>query len=241
MVQCGILVNNFDYYLPFIEFFIKLQSENKISIISVICNEKNFIKLNFPDLKLKIIEEEEFPQLIRKSEIVFSLGYWKKINKESINKVKFGIVNIHNSYKLKYRGRHMSFWVIINNEKVHGTTIHYMNEKIDDGKIIDTSSFEIEEDDTSYSLNSQANTIALELLKKNIDKILTGKVNNKISKSSKYYYYKEKDLCHEIPSELLKSPKKLLRNIRALSYPNKPKPYLLIDSKKVFLEIDNNI
>lgn len=240
IVKCGLLVNSIDYYIPFIKYFNNLQLERKIIINSIVCNNNEFIYLNFPKLKAKVISETDFSKLIEESDIVFSLGYWKKVKKEDINKVKYGIVNIHNSYRLKYRGRHMSYWVLINNEKIHGTTIHFMNEKIDDGSIIDTDFFEIKETDTSYSITTKANNLALNLLKKNIDNILYGKVNRKENKSKDYYYYKEADLCHEIPGDFLNYPDRLIRNIRALTYPNKPKPYIIINNIKVFLELDNN-
>ena len=81
-------------------------------------------------------------ELIEQSpDVIFSLSYWKIISQEHIDKVGGGIVNVHHSYLLKYRGRYSTSWAIVNARKTnnwnHGTTIHYINSKLDDGPIID--------------------------------------------------------------------------------------------------------
>jgi len=236
-MKCGLLVNNIGYYIPFIQWFYQLHLSSKINIVVILCNSEEFIANNLPNYKNLILIDSDFSDLTTNCEIVFSLGYWKKIPIDDINKIKYGVINVHNSYKLKYRGRHMSYWAIINNEKIFGTTIHYMNENIDDGDIIDTECFSITDEDTSYTLTCKANKIALDLLKKNINTILSQKINSKIKKEENYYFYKEKDLSHEIPSIYLTDSKRLIRYVRALTYPDKAKPYMVVDNKKIFLSL----
>jgi methionyl-tRNA formyltransferase len=237
-INCGLLINSIDYYLSYLEWFIKLHEENKINLHKVYCNNNLFIVDNLPHLPHGTSLVSSYQDVVSTSEIIFSLGYWEKIGIEFIDRVPLGILNIHHSYKLKYRGRHMNSWVIINNEKIHGTTLYYMNDKIDDGDIIDTDFFKILNNDTSYSLTMKANNLALKLLNNNIDKLLKGKVESKIKKSHARYFYKEKDLTNKLETTSLKDPMIFLRFIRALTYPNKPVPYMIIDGIKINFQID---
>ncbi|MGB5982126.1 MAG: formyltransferase family protein [Nonlabens sp.] len=48
----------------------------------------------------------------------------------------YTILNYHLSPLPRYRGRHPMHWALINGEKTFGSTVHFMNEKIDDGAIV---------------------------------------------------------------------------------------------------------
>jgi methionyl-tRNA formyltransferase len=63
-----------------------------------------------------------------------------------------GCINIHNALLPAYQGMLPSFWVLANGERFTGTTVHYMNEKIDAGDVIVQERFEISDDDTLHSL-----------------------------------------------------------------------------------------
>jgi methionyl-tRNA formyltransferase len=58
---------------------------------------------------------------------------------------KFGSVNFHNSLLPQYRGTHPVSWVLINDEKETGVTLHLIDEKIDNGPIIYQEKFLIED------------------------------------------------------------------------------------------------
>ncbi len=74
------------------------------------------------------------------------------------------IINIHPALLPKYGGkgmygRHVHEAVIEANEKESGITIHYVNEKYDDGQIIFQKSFEIDEDETPDSLAAKIHVL----------------------------------------------------------------------------------
>ena len=67
------------------------------------------------------------------------------------------IINIHPALLPKYGGKgmyghHVHEAVVSNKEPESGITIHYVNEKYDDGQIIFQSSFKLKENETPESL-----------------------------------------------------------------------------------------
>ena len=76
----------------------------------------------------------------------------------------------------KYRGCYAPLRAILNGDSEFGVTLHYMDEGIDTGKIIDKSIFEIDESQTGFELYELCKKKGLELFKKNIQQILKNKV-----------------------------------------------------------------
>ena len=60
----------------------------------------------------------------------------KLIKKKFILRFKKKILNIHPSLLPKYKGLNTFYRVLKYKEKITGCTIHYVNEKLDAGKII---------------------------------------------------------------------------------------------------------
>jgi folate-dependent phosphoribosylglycinamide formyltransferase PurN len=121
-----ILVNNF-----------KNKNFNTVSIISnnKISDEiKNFI--NDQNLKINIFEKITNLKsiYIKNSDVVFSVGYMKVINRKLIN--KHNIINLHPSLLPKYKGLMTQKRMLINNEKEFGFTIHKVSTELDAGDII---------------------------------------------------------------------------------------------------------
>ena len=79
-------------------------------------------------------------------------GFMKILSKNFI--VKFGgkILNIHPSLLPKYKGLNTHTRAINNNEKFSGCTVHYVNSKLDSGKIILQKKVKIHKKDTPQTL-----------------------------------------------------------------------------------------
>lgn len=60
------------------------------------------------------------------------------------------VVNYHNSYLPAYRGLEATSWAMTHGEKYTGYTFHYINEKVDDGKIIFQEKIGIDYSKISY-------------------------------------------------------------------------------------------
>lgn len=85
--------------------------------------EKNTKKLNDFIMLVK-------PDLV----LVYSMPYL--IDTSTLKLVSLGFINIHPSYLPKYRGPKPGFWQYFFNDDKHGYTIHYIDEKEDNGDII---------------------------------------------------------------------------------------------------------
>ena len=79
----------------------------------------------------------------------------KILSKNITNKFKDRIINIHPSLLPNYKGLNTHFRVIQNREKITGCTIHYVNSKLDSGKIILQKKVKIFKNDTPITLKKR--------------------------------------------------------------------------------------
>lgn len=71
-----------------------------------------------------------------KPDIIFSVACPQIFKEKIISIPSKGCLNIHSSLLPAYRGLNANFWVLANEEKTTGVTIHYINPGIDDGDIL---------------------------------------------------------------------------------------------------------
>ena len=76
----------------------------------------------------------------------------KVLSRDFIKNFKGKILNIHPSLLPKYKGLNTHQRVISNNEKYSGCTVHYVNSRLDSGKIILQKKVKIGKFDTAKSL-----------------------------------------------------------------------------------------
>ena len=95
---------------------------------------KELIKSN--ELEIKIYEKVSNlkAKLLGDCDIVFSVGYLKKINSEIIE--NYEIINLHPSLLPKYKGLMTHKRMLINNEIKYGYSIHKVTKYLDDGEIL---------------------------------------------------------------------------------------------------------
>jgi len=95
---------------------------------------KELIKLN--ELEIKIYEKVSNlkPKFIGNCDVIFSVGYLKKIESEIIK--KYEIINLHPSLLPKYKGLMTHKRMLINNENIYGYSIHKVTKYLDDGEIL---------------------------------------------------------------------------------------------------------
>tara|TARA_Y100000590_G_scaffold62854_1_gene67317 strand:- start:1885 stop:2469 length:585 start_codon:yes stop_codon:yes gene_type:complete len=117
---------------------IKLVVSSKKNIPGIIFAKKN--KINSKIINYKNIKKAEYKilNLLRKNKIkfIFLAGFMKILSSFFIKKFDNKIINIHPSLLPKYKGLNTHERVIKNNEKFSGCTVHYVNDKLDSGKII---------------------------------------------------------------------------------------------------------
>tara|TARA_B100001063_G_scaffold239740_1_gene263716 strand:+ start:515 stop:1099 length:585 start_codon:yes stop_codon:yes gene_type:complete len=87
-----------------------------------------------------------------KIELICLAGYMKILSKKFLKRFKGKIINIHPSLLPKYKGLNTHQRAIDNNEKFSGCTVHYVNSKLDSGKMILQAKVKILKNDTSKKL-----------------------------------------------------------------------------------------
>jgi len=102
----------------------------------------------------KRINEEKILTLLKKDKIdlICLAGFMKILSKNFIKNFKGKILNIHPSLLPKFKGLNTHLRAIKNNEKYSGCTVHYVNSKLDSGKIILQKKIKIKKNDTPLSL-----------------------------------------------------------------------------------------
>ena len=148
-----------------IQFSFLNKSPIKISLI--VSSKKRAKGLNFADrykIKKKIydfnnIKKSEsliLKQLkINKISLICLAGFMKILSPNFIKKFKGIILNIHPSLLPKYKGLNTHERVLQNKEKYSGCTVHYVNSRLDSGKIILQAKVKISKKDTSSSLKKK--------------------------------------------------------------------------------------
>ena len=167
------------------------------------------------------LKSEEFINKIKKLNAdLFVVVAFRMLPKILIDLPKEGSINLHASLLPNYRGAAPINWVIINGENNTGVTTFFINEKIDEGNIIDTKKITISENETAGSLHDKLIISGSKLLIESIKKIFTKKIKvtqQKIGSNDKKAPKITKEFC-QINLELKST--QLIRFIRGLSpYP----------------------
>ena len=137
-----------------------------ININYIISNTKKakgikFAKLhNIPHRVLdlnKTIDLEFFLRDLQKRNIsiICLAGYMKILNKNFISRFNKKIINIHPSLLPKYKGLNTFQRALKNKEKLTGCTVHYVNNKLDSGKIILQKKIYVEPNDSEQTLKAK--------------------------------------------------------------------------------------
>lgn len=228
-IRCGVLFNAkqnmFSEYLDWIV------EQTRLPNITL-----SFIHTNDDSCNFKNSNIGSYNDVIENSDVVFSLGYWRIIHESDINKVPIGIVNFHHSHRLKYKGRHSATWAIRNEEKFHGSTMHFIDKELDEGKIIDSKNFKIGPTDTAEDVFTKSNEVGLAMLKDNFHDIINQSLHKNIERSKVQHSFKKRDLNHQITFS--GNLKELLKDVRSLSFNGKPAPFIMVGNQKIYLKLE---
>ncbi len=142
-------------------------NKSPINISLIVSSNKRAKGLNFANrykIKKKIYnfnsmkksESLILKQLkINKISLICLAGFMKILSPNFIKKFRGIILNIHPSLLPKYKGLNTHERVIQNKEKYSGCTVHYVNSRLDSGKIILQAKVKILKEDTSSSLKKK--------------------------------------------------------------------------------------
>jgi phosphoribosylglycinamide formyltransferase 1 len=111
------------------------------------------IKKKVFDFKNSLSEKKIINELKKNNiNLICLAGFMKILSKSFIKNFKGKILNIHPSLLPKYKGLNTHEKAIKNKDKYSGCTVHFVNSKLDSGKIINQKKVKINKSDTPEKL-----------------------------------------------------------------------------------------
>ena len=117
----------------------------------------NKIKKKVFNFKKKYKIENQILDVLKEYEIkmICLAGFMKILSRNFIKKFKGKIINIHPSLLPKYKGLNTHQRALDNNEKYSGCTVHFVNARLDSGKIILQKRVRIIKNETKKTLRKK--------------------------------------------------------------------------------------
>ena len=162
-IKCAVFISGTGSNLKSLIQFAK-KKNSPISIELIISDNQKAKGLKFGKIfkiskkvfnyKNKIIAEKKIISEINneKIKLICLAGFMRILSKNFIKRFKGKILNIHPSLLPKYKGLNTHQRAISNNEKYSGCTVHFVNSRLDSGKIILQKKVKISKFDTAKSL-----------------------------------------------------------------------------------------
>ncbi|GFI08914.1 methionyl-tRNA formyltransferase [Lachnospiraceae bacterium] len=168
------------------------------------------------------VNSAEFIEKVKKYEadLFVSMSFNQIFKKELIDLPPMKTINCHAGKLPYYRGRNILNWVLINDEKEFGITVHYVDEGVDTGDIILQDIYPITDKDTYQTLLEKAYTGCSGILYRAVKLLQSGNVKiikqNDISAAGLYCGIRKEN------DEILdwnQDSRSVFNFIRALTYP----------------------
>lgn len=146
------------------------QKRLKANLVLLVCdNPQAFVidRANKVGIKIALVQREDFStkaefedriiiQLKENNvELIVLAGFMRILSKEFVNRYKGRIINIHPSLLPAFKGACAIKDAFDFGAKVTGVTVHFVDEKMDNGPVILQSAVKIEEDDTLETLEKK--------------------------------------------------------------------------------------
>lgn len=132
--------------------------------------------------KFSFYQSEEVLDLLKEinPDLIVLAGFLWKMPTEIIRAFPEKIINLHPALLPKFGGKgmygdHVHRAVLAEEEKESGISIHYVNEKYDEGKLIFQEKVEVEDNDTLRSLRDKIHVLEYRHFPKVIHQLLTEK------------------------------------------------------------------
>jgi methionyl-tRNA formyltransferase len=229
------------------ECFSELVDSRILNVTAVICgiskynkpdvNQKFQEKCVFNDIPFFLIEKNELRNLVENIDfdLLISVGYRFIIDKITLNKAMYAI-NVHPTLLPKYRGYRSGPFIIINNERETGVTVHFIDEGIDTGDIILQRKISLTPFDTVKSMARKTGLIEGSVLIEALKMILTRQFKRIKQDEAKATIYNQVRTPKDSELDSNKSLKELYNYIRAcdpIDYP----AFFYINGEKVFIKL----
>lgn len=156
-------------------------------------------------IRLKKVTKKEIIKSLYnlKADIFLSVGFRYILPKKALRIAAYNI-NVHPTLLPKYKGAYSGNYILINNEKKTGITVHHMEEKADEGDIILKRTFPLSVFDTAKSLARKTYAFEPEVVVQALMQ-LKNKKSKRIKQKKCKYVFKDR-----IPEDSRLNPNKPL-------------------------------
>ena len=162
--------------------FCSRESNFPIKISLIISNNKRAYGINYAkkykipyiliNTKCRLYENKILFNLKKyKISFICLAGYMKIISKNFISRFKKKIINVHPSLLPKFKGLNTFARILQNKEIKTGCSVHFVNDKLDGGKIIIQKSFYINNKDNVKTLTQKTQKLEHKVFPEAIIKI----------------------------------------------------------------------
>ncbi len=140
--------------------------------------------------EVKNINSDKFKNLLIKENIDLIVSYsTPSILKKSLLEIpKKGCINLHCSLLPKFSGLLPSFWTLYEEERFIGATIHFMDDKIDNGDILNQIKIPTPNNTSMYEVIKITKKLGGDLMLKTIREILSDQLERKSNLQKEEYY-----------------------------------------------------
>lgn len=154
--------------------FVMVRYDKQDAVLIQLARENN-IPVEF----CENINSKEFIAKVQqyKVDLFVSMSFNQIFKKEMINLPPLKTINCHAGKLPFYRGRNILNWVLINDEKEFGITVHYMDEGIDTGDIILQKTYSITDEDNYRTLLKRAYVGCADVLYESLKMMQKGEIS----------------------------------------------------------------
>jgi folate-dependent phosphoribosylglycinamide formyltransferase PurN len=152
-------------------------------------------RYHFPIFSTHDVNAPEVQQFIQnqRPDYLVSALLLQILKKEILAIPRKGSINFHPALFQEHRGVFSSFWALMRNKKKSGATVHFMDEKLDNGKIILQRNFFLHPSDSIHSVNEKSARLGGNLLIKALVKLKR--------KRAKTYWIKKMEQLFPMPNK----------------------------------------
>jgi methionyl-tRNA formyltransferase len=195
-------------------------------------------QVEYMPLSLIKNQEENLLNLINSVDFhfVLSVQYPWILSKKILNATKNRVLNLHNAKLPEYRGHNTISHEIINKEKVHTSTLHWMDEEVDRGRIVLTRDIDIFSHDTAFSLWKRSVESSVKVLVEffsHCETIVDDYTGEPVESGGYYFSKNSIQNLKKIPDNA--SIEAIDRISRAFWFPPHEPAYFLKDNRRLYI------
>ncbi len=180
------------------------------------------IENDIPFLRDSNVNGEKFLDCIEAygADLFVSMSFDQIFGEPFINLPRLGVINCHAGKLPFYRGRNVLNWALINDEREFGVTVHFVDDGVDTGDIINQKCFPITDSDDYGTLLERAYVECAEVLLETLAEIQKGKaIRQKQSSVHPHGFYCSGRTPGDERLDWNQSSRRVFNFVRALSDP----------------------